>query len=105
MVRWKASSGNLPGVEEFTLGSLERLHELGYIEDPRTKAKSVVFTPEGLQKAREAFLRLFALPDTDLPEDECLEAHLYGVPPERRSEKVLEILKAYAMQKSKKKRR
>jgi hypothetical protein len=34
---------------------MDRLHEMGYISDPRTKAKSVNFTDEGLEKARELF--------------------------------------------------
>lgn len=38
---------------------LHRLHESGYISDPKSKAKSVVLTPEGLKKSREAFARLF----------------------------------------------
>lgn len=36
--------------------AMNRLHERGFISDPRSKAKSVVFTPEGLERA-ERLLR------------------------------------------------
>ena len=32
--------------------AMNRLHEQGYITDPRGKAKSVVFTEEGLERAK-----------------------------------------------------
>lgn len=37
----------------------DRLHEKGLIDDPRNKAKSLVFTQEGLNAAQAAFERLF----------------------------------------------
>jgi hypothetical protein len=39
---------------------LDRLHEMGYISDPRSKAKSVVMTDEGVKRARELFTERFA---------------------------------------------
>lgn len=39
--------------------SLDRLHAKGYISDPKSKAKSVVFSEEGMQRARELFERNF----------------------------------------------
>jgi hypothetical protein len=39
---------------------LNRLYEAGFITDPRTKNKSIVFTEDGLQRARECFDRLFS---------------------------------------------
>jgi uncharacterized protein DUF6429 len=39
--------------------AMERLHEKGFISEPRGKAKSVIFTEEGLQRSRELFDRLF----------------------------------------------
>ena len=39
--------------------ALDRLHEQGYIGDPKSKAKSVVMTPAGLMKSRELFYKLF----------------------------------------------
>ncbi len=38
----------------------DRLYEKGLIADPKSKAKSVVFTEEGRQAAERAFRRLFA---------------------------------------------
>ena len=39
--------------------TMERLHTKGWIEDPRNKNKSVVFTGEGKRRAEELFRRLF----------------------------------------------
>jgi hypothetical protein len=39
--------------------ALERLHERGYISDPKSKAKSVVLSEEGERRARELFERHF----------------------------------------------
>ncbi len=39
--------------------TLDRLHEKGLISDPKNKNKSVVFTEEGRQQAKELFRRLF----------------------------------------------
>ncbi len=38
---------------------LNRLHERGLITDPKSKAKSVIFTEEGLKSAQQLFERLF----------------------------------------------
>jgi hypothetical protein len=38
---------------------MDRLFEKGYILDPRGKAKSVVFTEEGLARAERLFGELF----------------------------------------------
>lgn len=38
---------------------LDRLHEKGYIFNPKGRAKSVAFTDEGLEKAKEVFDGLF----------------------------------------------
>ncbi len=37
-----------------------RLHESGFIGDPKNNAKSVVLTPEGMERARKLFQELFA---------------------------------------------
>jgi hypothetical protein len=39
---------------------LDRLHESGYIDDPRTKAKSVLFTDEGEKRSKVLFEKHFA---------------------------------------------
>lgn len=44
----------------FDWDSMNRLHEAGYITDPRGKAKSVVFTKEGLERAERLLKDLFA---------------------------------------------
>jgi Mn-dependent DtxR family transcriptional regulator len=38
---------------------MDRLHEKGYISHPRSKARSVVFTEEGLEQARRLLEMLF----------------------------------------------
>jgi hypothetical protein len=40
-------------------GVLDRLHEKGMIGDPVGKVKSVVFTEEGLERAKELFETMF----------------------------------------------
>lgn len=44
----------------FDWETLRRLHEKGYITDPVGKAKSVLFTEEGLRESERLFLELFA---------------------------------------------
>ncbi len=43
--------------------ALNRLHEKGMIADPVNKAKSVVFTQEGLKRAQDLFQTMFTKPD------------------------------------------
>jgi len=40
---------------------MNSLHEKGYISNPATKAKSIVFTEEGAKRSKELFEELFAL--------------------------------------------
>jgi hypothetical protein len=44
----------------FDWDSLGRLHKKGLISDPVNKAKSVVFTDEGLRESERAFRELFS---------------------------------------------
>jgi len=44
----------------FDWDAMDRLCEKGFISDPRSKARSVVFTEEGLRRSRELFDRMFA---------------------------------------------
>jgi hypothetical protein len=46
----------------FDWDAMDRLHRQGYITDPRGKAKSVVFTEEGLQRAKALLQKLFGKP-------------------------------------------
>lgn len=39
--------------------ALDRLHEKGYIGDPKNKNKSIVFSDEGFERCRELFERHF----------------------------------------------
>ena len=48
----------------FDWEAMNRLHEKGYISDPRGKAKSVAFTERGLIEARRLLQELFS---TDRP--------------------------------------
>src|SRR4051794_25958168 len=47
----------------FDWDALNRLYEKGLIGDPVNKAKSVVFTEEGLKRAEELFRAMFTKPD------------------------------------------
>jgi Domain of unknown function (DUF6429) len=44
----------------FDWAAMERLHQKGLISDPVGKAKSVVFTEEGLREPERLFRELFA---------------------------------------------
>jgi len=43
----------------FDWDALDRLHETGMIGNPRSKAKSVVLTDEGLRRSRELLEAMF----------------------------------------------
>ncbi len=43
----------------FDWDTMDRLHEKGYISNPQSKAKSVVFTEEGLERAKRLLEALF----------------------------------------------
>ncbi len=45
--------------KSFDWAAMERLHEKGLISDPVGRAKSVVLTEEGLEKAERLFRDLF----------------------------------------------
>jgi Domain of unknown function (DUF6429) len=45
--------------KSFDWDALGRLHQKGYITDPMGKAKSVLFTEEGLRESEQAFRELF----------------------------------------------
>jgi hypothetical protein len=49
---WRAWKG-------FDWDAMDRLHDKGYISDPKGKAKSVVFTEEGLARAERLLADLF----------------------------------------------
>jgi hypothetical protein len=45
--------------KSFDWDAMQRLHEKGFISDPVGKAKSVVFTEEGLQESERLLYELF----------------------------------------------
>lgn len=47
----------------FDWDAMQRLYEKGLIDDPVSKAKSVMFTEEGLAKSESLFWQYFGLPD------------------------------------------
>ncbi|MGO9547124.1 MAG: DUF6429 family protein [Rhodomicrobium sp.] len=46
----------------FDWGAMDRLHKKGMIDNPAGKAKSVVFTEEGLRRSEELFRSMFTKP-------------------------------------------
>ncbi|MBP7864322.1 MAG: hypothetical protein KA419_00120 [Acidobacteria bacterium] len=46
--------------KRFDFHVMDRLHEKGFIENPRNKTQSVVFTVEGLESAKTLFEKFFA---------------------------------------------
>jgi hypothetical protein len=44
----------------FDWDTMDRLHQAGYITEPRGKAKSVAFTEEGLERAQRLLQELFS---------------------------------------------
>ena len=54
----------------FDWEAMDRLHEQEYISDPRGKAKSVVFTDEGFERAKHLLESLFSKsPESDAVAD------------------------------------
>jgi hypothetical protein len=58
---WLTLDGHRRAWKSHDWGVLDRLHERGYISDPKTKAKSVLLTEDGERQARELFARLFGV--------------------------------------------
>jgi len=61
----------------FDWESMNRLHAKGFISDPRGKAKSIVFTEDGLQKAKGLLEKLFF--DIDTTEARFPTEHVYAI--------------------------
>ena len=55
----RKSEGTFRAWKGFDWETMNRLHEKGFIGDPRGKAKSVGMTEEGFQKAEELFRKFF----------------------------------------------
>ena len=56
---WLAQAGDGRAWKSQDWDAMNRLYEKGYISNPRSKTKSVAFTEEGQQRARELFERHF----------------------------------------------
>ena len=52
--------GQVRSWKSFDWDAMDRLHERGFIGDPKSKAKSVPLTAEGIAAAEESFRRRFA---------------------------------------------
>lgn len=72
----------------FDWESLSRLHEKSLISDPRGKAKSVVFTEEGLEEAERLLVKLFG--EDERPAREPSE-HVFAIVRFDHSARSLEI--------------
>ncbi|MBU0676675.1 MAG: hypothetical protein KJ626_01030 [Verrucomicrobia bacterium] len=62
LVMWK-DEVCLRAWKSFDWDTMDRLCEKGWIHDPKGKAKSVVVTDEGFEKAKELFENLFGKPE------------------------------------------
>jgi hypothetical protein len=56
---WLTLHGKRRAWKSFAWAATGRLYQKGFICDPANKAKSVVLTDEGLQKAEELFKAMF----------------------------------------------
>lgn len=56
---WLTLDGDGRAWKSHDWDAMDRLHEQGYISNPKSKAKSVLLTEEGEQRARELFARHF----------------------------------------------
>jgi hypothetical protein len=48
--------------KSFDWDAMDRLHKAGFISDPKGRARSVVFTPEGLRESERLLNLLFGRP-------------------------------------------
>ena len=53
-----------PAWKTFDLAVMNRLHEKGYISNPKSKAKAIEMSVKGLQRAKELFAKFFG-PDNE----------------------------------------
>jgi len=58
LVRWKDGDSSRAW-KGFDWETMNRLHEKGFISDPRGKAKSVILWEEGFQEAEKLFQEFF----------------------------------------------
>ena len=58
---WLTLDGHRRAWKSHDWAVLDRLHERGYISDPKSNAKSVLLSEEGERRARELFERHFGI--------------------------------------------
>lgn len=60
LVTWERKKGlGARAWKSFDWETMDRLHQKGYISNPKGKTKSVAMSEEGFEKAKELFLRFF----------------------------------------------
>lgn len=59
LVMWEEKPVGGRAWKGFDWDTLDRLHEKGYISNPKSKAKSVMVTEEGMKKAQDLFRSYF----------------------------------------------
>ena len=62
LVAWQEKYG-VRAWKSFDWDTMNRLHQRGWISDPRSKAKSVMMSEEGYRKSEELFEKLFGVED------------------------------------------
>jgi hypothetical protein len=65
LVMWDESEQGARVWKGFDWDTMSRLHEKGFIQNPRGKAKSVFMLPEGVKKSKELFEEYFVIPDSN----------------------------------------
>jgi hypothetical protein len=64
LVMWQREEGfGARAWKSFDWDTMNRLHEKGWITDPKKKAKSVGVTEAGFEKAEAVFLKHFGKPE------------------------------------------
>lgn len=61
LVMEKNRFGGASAWKSFDWNTMDRLHEKGYIDNPKSKAKSVGVTEEGEKRAQELFEQMFGV--------------------------------------------
>lgn len=59
LTMWEDKYGGIYTWKGYDWAAMERLHEKGYLADPKSKNKSVLVTPEGAKRAKELFEQMF----------------------------------------------
>lgn len=59
LVMWSEKNMGTRAWKGFDWDTMNRLFEKGYIDNPKSKTKSVYVTEEGFAKAKELFIKFF----------------------------------------------